>query len=204
VRITPDTPIVLGSGSPRRRELLTLAGVPFVVCVANADESARAGEPAGPYLERVAEAKLHAVRALLAKAPGGPRDDGILVADTIVVAADGGVLGKPQDEGEGRAMLERLSGATHSVQTRFLLARTAGPIAYACTVVTAVTFRPLSAEEIARYVAGGEGRDKAGGYALQGGAAVFCPRLEGSYTNVIGLPLCEVVTALGELGWIPT
>jgi septum formation protein len=212
VRITDAAPIVLGSASPRRRELLALARVPFVVRAAGADESSLGSEPANAYLERVALAKLDAVRERLAldvrldvrlDPPGPGRGGAILVADTIVLAPDGAVLGKPADDEEGRAMLERLAGATHTVRTRFLLAE-CNPdarIAHAQTVTTGVTFRPLARGEAIRYVASGEGRDKAGGYGVQGGAAAFVTRIEGSYTNVVGLPLCEVVMALRELGW---
>jgi septum formation protein len=201
VRITAETPIVLGSASPRRRELLGLAQIPFIVHAANADESTRPGEAANDYLERIARAKLDAVRAGLATVRGAFAD-AILVADTIVVGPDGSVLGKPRDADEGRAMLESLSGRAHTVRTRFLLAERHDEPLHGETVVTEVTFRELSPGEVARYVASGEGRDKAGGYAVQGGAAAFTRRLNGSYTNVVGLPLCEVQAALRRLGWL--
>jgi septum formation protein len=198
VRITDASPLVLGSASPRRRDLLATAGIPFAVRAASADESAREGEAPERYLERVVLAKLDAVRALEL----GPAA-GVLVADTIVVAPDGAVLGKPADEPEGRAMIERLSGATHTVRTRFVLAGALphGAPVHAETVTTRVTFRTVSAVEVHAYVASGEGKDKAGGYAAQGRAAVFVERIDGSYTNVVGLPLCEVVVALRALGW---
>jgi septum formation protein len=179
--------------------------VPFVVRAASANESALVAETAHAYLERVALAKLHAVREGLAVDPiGRGGAAGLLVADTIVVASDGAVLGKPADDEDGCAMLERLAGATHTVRTRFLLADgdPDASVAYAQTVVTGVTFRPLARGEANRYVASGEGRDKAGGYGVQGAAAAFVTRIEGSYTNVVGLPLCEVVMALRELGWL--
>jgi septum formation protein len=205
VRITAETPIVLGSASPRRRELLGLAQIPFVVRAANADESTRPGEGPSDYIERIACAKLEAVRAALATVAVA-HADAILVADTVVVGPDGSVLGKPRDADDGRAMLERLSGRSHTVRTRFLLAEadaeTQREPLHGETVVTEVTFRELSPGEIARYVASGEGRDKAGGYAVQGGAAAFTARIDGSYTNVVGLPLCEVQAALRRLGWI--
>ena len=192
---------MLGSASPRRRELLGLAQIPFIVHAANADESTRPGEVANDYLERIARAKLDAVRAGLATVRGA-RADSILVADTIVVGPDGSVLGKPRDADEGRAMLESLSGRAHTVRTRFLLAERHDEPLHGETVVTEVTFRELLPGEVARYVASGEGRDKAGGYAVQGGAAAFTLRLNGSYTNVVGLPLCEVQAALRRLGWL--
>ncbi len=202
MRISEESPLVLGSGSPRRRDLLRVAGVPFVVLVANADESPRPAELALDYLERVTRTKLDAVRRGDIHALGGA--DAILVADTIVLAPDGAILGKPRDEEDARAMVLRLAGATHTVRTRFLLAERdlRAPPSYGATVTTAVTFRNLSAREASRYAASGEGRDKAGGYAAQGAAAAFVERIEGSYTNVVGLPLSEVLTALRALGWL--
>jgi septum formation protein len=216
VRITTANPLVLGSASPRRRELLESLGLPLVVRVADVDESQRAGEAAHQYLERVVAAKLEAVREDLARGPspldhvtaaGEPtslRDGrGILVADTIVVAPDGLVLGKPSGDEQALAMLGKLSGAVHEVKTRFALAESVcgAPILHAETVVTGLRFRALAPDEAREYVTSGEGRDKAGGYAVQGKAASFVQRIEGSYTNVVGLPLCEVATALRALGW---
>jgi septum formation protein len=189
----------LGSASPRRRDLLATAGVPFVVQAAAADEAVRDGEAPGPYLQRVTLAKLDAVREFDLGACAG-----VLVADTIVVAPDGTILGKPRDVDEGRMMFERLAGAVHTVETRFVLAppQALSAPAHAETVSTRVAFRPASAEEARAYVASGEGADKAGGYAAQGRAASFVRRIEGSYTNVVGLPICEVIVALNALGWL--
>jgi septum formation protein len=198
VRIEEARPLLLGSGSPRRREMLAMLGVPFVVRTGDVDESQRAGEAPAAYLARVTEAKLDAVRA------GAPAAvAGVLVADTIVVAPDGGILGKPRDDGDARAMIERLAGATHEVSTRFLLAPAdaSAPAVHAETVTTRVTMRVLAAGEAERYAATGEGRDKAGAYAVQGRAAAFIARIEGSYTGVVGLPLSEVVAAMRALGW---
>jgi septum formation protein len=201
VTVTPETPLVLGSASPRRRELLGTLGVPFVVRSASADETAQPGEAPRAYVERVTRAKLEAVRALDLAAAGG-----VLVADTIVVAPGDVLLGKPRDEGDARSMIERLAGATHDVCTRFALApvdRAAAP-AHAATITTRVTFRALSAGEVRDYVASGEGGDKAGGYAIQGNAAAFVERIDGSFTNVVGLPLTELLLALRALGWVAT
>jgi septum formation protein len=190
-------PLILGSASPRRREILSSVGVPFVVVRAEADENVRAGEAVAAYLERVVRAKLAAVAA----AGGGDvaRAEAVLVADTTVV--DGGaMLGKPRDAAEALAMIERLSGKTHEVHTRFLLASGGGSVLHEETVVTRVTFRPIEAGEARDYAASGEGMDKAGGYAVQGLAAAFVSRIDGSYTNVVGLPACEVVVALRRLG----
>ena len=191
----PDPPLVLGSASPRRREILESLRVPFVVVPAAADETVRHGEPIAAYLERVVLLKLAAVRAVLDSGLPLP-SRAILVADTSVV--DGArILGKPSDASEARAMLERLAGRTHEVHTRFAIARTeASGVVHAETVVTRVSFRPLGRGEMDAYAASGEGLDKAGGYAVQGLAAGFVTRIEGSYTNVVGLPACEVVVAL--------
>jgi septum formation protein len=201
VRIGSDNPLVLGSASPRRRDLLATLGVPFVVCSADVDESVHEGEAPQAYVERVALAKL---RAVCARYPG--KESGVLVADTIVIAPDLALLGKPRDDDEGRAMLERLAGATHQVSTRFVLAASSlhaeAQPDHAQTVTTQVTFRALLPSEIRAYVASGEGRDKAGSYAAQGNAAAFVERIDGSFTGVVGLPVCEVVLALRALGWL--
>jgi septum formation protein len=183
--------------------MVAMLGVPFVVRTADIDESTRAGETPGAYLERIAQGKLEAVRAR-AGAEGAVETAGILVADTVVIAPDGGVLGKPADDEEARAMIVRLAGATHEVRTRFLLGEATGtaPPAHAQTVTTRVTFRAVGADEAKAYAATGEGRDKAGAYAVQGRASAFVERIDGSYTGVVGLPLCEVVVALRAAGWL--
>jgi len=203
LRIDAAHPLVLGSASPRRREMIAMLGVPFVVRTADIDESMQGGETPKAYLERIARAKLEAVRGR-AGTEASADTAGILVADTVVVAPDGGILGKPRDDEEARAMIVRLAGATHEVSTRFLLAGPVGsaPPMHAQTVTTRVTFRAVDADEATRYAATGEGRDKAGAYAVQGRASAFVERIEGSYTGVVGLPLCEVVVALRAVGWL--
>ena len=183
--------------------MIAMLGVPFVVRTADIDESMRSGETPRAYLERIAQGKLEAVRAR-AGTEGAGENAGILVADTVVIAPDGGVLGKPGDDEEARAMIERLAGATHEVSTRFLLGGSAGaaPPVHAQTVTTRVTFRALGPDEARGYAATGEGRDKAGAYAVQGRASAFVERIEGSYSGVVGLPLCEVVVALRAVGWL--
>jgi septum formation protein len=168
-------------------------GIPFAVLPAEVDEAPRPGEAPGPYLVRVVDAKLAAVRAA---APWDART--VLVADTAVVANGTTILGKPRDDADARSMLDLLSGEVHEVSTRFCLAPTSAsaPPWRAETVTTKVAFRSLGRDEIDVYVATGEGRDKAGAYAIQGAAAGFVRRIEGSYTNVVGLPLCEVIEAL--------
>jgi septum formation protein len=177
----------------------------MVVFAPDVDEARGVGEAPDAYLERIVAAKLSSVLAARAAIRSPTRNPvGALVADTIVVAPDGALLGKPQDEGEGREMLARLEGATHEVRTRFALApfSPSSRPTFGQTVTTRVTFRRLTRSEIAGYVACGEGRDKAGAYAVQGRAAAFVEGIYGSYTNVVGLPLCEVVVALRELGWL--
>jgi septum formation protein len=200
VRIDATRPLVLGSASPRRREMISLLGVPFVVRPAEVDESMRAGESPAEYLARVTRAKLDAVRAAVAGAAAG----GVLVADTIVVGPGGAILGKPRDDDEARAMIEQLAGAMHEVSTRFALAGplASDPIHHGETVTTRVAFRALDAEEVRQYVVSGEGRDKAGAYAVQGRAGAFVQRIEGSYGAVVGLPLCELVVAMRAIGWL--
>jgi septum formation protein len=199
VRIEAAHPLVLGSASPRRREMISWLGVPFVVRTADVDESAHSGEEPHAYLARVTLAKLDAVRAL-----GVGPAAGVLVADTMVVAPDGAVLGKPADAAEAREMIERLAGATHEVSTRFALAEAASGarVAHVETVTARVRFRAVTRDEAEAYARTGEGKDKAGGYALQGRAAAFVSAVEGSYTTVIGLPLSEVLVAMRALGWL--
>lgn len=183
-------PLVLASASPRRRELLERIGVPLVVRPVDVDEAVRPGEGAFAYLERVVADKAGAARAA--------HPDGVLlVADTSVIV-DGEVLGKPGNDDEARVMIQRLQGREHEVATRFAISAEAE---VSETVRTRVWFRPLNAEQIARYVATGEGGDKAGGYGIQGVGAMLVARIDGSYTNVVGLPLAEVVVALEALGW---
>ncbi|XXY36028.1 Maf family protein [Sorangium sp. So ce260] len=200
-------PLLLGSGSPRRREILTTLGLPLRVAAAEVDETGRPGEGAMAYLERVTLAKLAAARRLHQAAGTGA----ILVADTSVILDDS-ILGKPRDEADARAMLRALSGREHQVWTRFAIAAGGqadlAPAAvpgrvealHAETVVTRVRFRALDDDEVASYAATGEGLDKAGAYAIQGVGAFAVARIDGSYSNVVGLPACEVVAALRATG----
>jgi len=204
-RVTESRPLVLGSASPRRREILERVRVSHVVVAGDADERALPGEAPLAYVERVVARKLDAVIAAL-PLDLAARHPAILVADTTVIL-EGDILGKPADDADAARMLERLSGKTHEVATRFAIAcfvEDGYRVAHAETVVTRVTFRELSEEEKRAYVAGGEGRDKAGGYAVQGMASGFVTRIEGSYTNVVGLPAAEVLVALRGLSGIAT
>ncbi|XXU14234.1 Maf family protein [Sorangium sp. So ce861] len=199
-------PLLLGSGSPRRREILTTLGLPLRVAAAEVDEAGRPGEGAAAYLERVTLAKLAAARRLQQAVGAGA----ILVADTSVILGDS-ILGKPRDEGDARAMLRALSGREHQVWTRFAIAGAEADLApaatvgrgealHAETVVTRVRFRELDEDEVASYAATGEGLDKAGAYAIQGIGAFAVAGIAGSYSNVVGLPACEVVAALRAVG----
>jgi septum formation protein len=183
--------LVLASGSPRRRELLERIGLDLQVEPANVDESALADEEPAAHAARLAASKADAVAATMS-------ERWVLAADTVV-DVEGEILGKPGDAAEARAMLERLAGRRHRVTTGFAL-RGPQSVAVDRTVTTEVTMRPLDAAEIDDYVAGGEWRGKAGGYAVQGMAAAMVTDVRGSITNVIGLPLAEVVCALREAG----
>ena len=179
----PRFPLVLASASPRRAELLRAAGIPFEVAAADVDERQHDGEAPGAYVQRLAVAKATAVAATR---PGRV----VLGADTTVVV-DGEVLGKPRDPAEAASMLRRLSGRSHRVLTGVCLI---GPDAEAGPAVasTTVEFRPLTDLEIEQYVASGEPMDKAGAYAIQGGAGAFVTRVDGDYDNVVGLPVALV------------
>ena len=173
--------LLLASRSPRRREILTAAGISHVVRPAEVDESVREGENAEEYATRVARDKAEAVEA-------GP-DDIVLGADTVVVT-EGELLGKPADAADARRMLRLLSGREHLVVTGICL-RTAGGVV-ADLETTKVRFISLSEQEIDAYVASGEPMDKAGAYAIQGLASKFIDRVEGCYFNVVGLPMAKV------------
>ena len=192
--------IVLGSASPRRRELLGLAlpALLFRVVAPEVNEDVRPGERPDAYLSRVVRDKASdVVRRIPTEERARIR--AILCADTSVMIGER-ILGKPTDDADGRAMLNDLSGREHEVCTAFLVTAPDGATLHEELVRTRVTFRALAPPEIEAYVASGDGRDKAGGYAIQGGAAAFVTRIDGSPTNVIGLPLAEVVVALGRLG----
>lgn len=190
-------PLVLGSGSPRRREIVSALGLPFQVLAADIDESVRAGEAPLAYMERVASEKLEAVRTRV----GATAHAAILVADTSVVI-DGDILGKPSDVEDAARLFSRIAGRVHSVYTRYAIGTTSSVVAR--TIETHVHIRAASAEEIRAYAATGEGLDKAGAYAAQGVGSFFIERVVGSYSNVVGLPACEVLADLRELGLVGT
>jgi septum formation protein len=183
---------ILASGSPRRAELLRAAGQRFEAEPSHVDEARRSGEGALRFAARVAVEKAHEVAA---RHPGR----WVLGADTVVIV-DGEALGKPRDGAEAIAMLARLSGRAHEVATAFVLLDPRGATLAQRVVRSKVVFRRLGVQEIAAYVATGEPLDKAGAYAIQGGAAAFVVSLQGSRSNVIGLPMDEVEEALRQAG----
>jgi len=181
--------IVLASQSPRRRELLSLIGIPHEVRPADLDESILPGESPTEHAERLARSKAEAVAA---------RDPAAVVigSDTIVVL-DGEILGKPRDAGEAATMLRRLSGRTHTVHTAVAVARNGRTVSGVESVE--VTFRPLTDAQIETYIATGEPMDKAGAYGIQGYGAVIVERVHGDYFAVMGLALGRLVGLLNDL-----
>lgn len=182
--------LLLASASPRRREMLERVGVVLEIVPADIDETPRSHESPAQYVARVALAKALLVAARQPTAC-------ILAADTTVTI-DGEILGKPDDESHARAMLQRLSGRTHQVLTAFAIVTPSLTICEA--VASDVEMITLAATMIDDYVACGEWRGKAGGYAVQGIGAAMVRQVRGSVTNVIGLPLAEVVAALAKVG----
>ncbi|MDC6117205.1 Maf family protein [Serratia rubidaea] len=174
--------LYLASGSPRRRELLTLLGVPFDIILTHTEEQRQPGESAESYVRRLAQDKARAGVALAAE------DRPVLGADTIVVL-NGRVLEKPHDAAHAAEMLSLLSGRQHQVITAVAIADRQDILCQ--QVVTDVTFRTLSQQDIADYIATGEPMDKAGAYGIQGKGGCFVRTITGSYHAVMGLPLVE-------------
>jgi septum formation protein len=189
-------PLYLASGSPRRRVLLTQIGVPFTAISADIDETPLIDESPAAYVERLARGKAEAGRAKLAVSESGAPIC-VLGADTAVVL-DGQILGKPVDEADAVAMLMALSDREHEVLTA--IAVLDGQRCESRVVRSLVRFRPISREEAAAYWASGEPQDKAGSYGIQGLGAVFVAGLNGSYSAVVGLPMCETAELLGHFG----
>ena len=186
-----NSALILASSSPRRQELLREIGIPFQVHAANINEDQIAGEDAREYALRLAREKAQTVAARYPQSY-------VLGADTIVVV-DGEVLGKPKDHADAARMLRKLSGRSHEVTTAVsLVAPGARTETRACT--TKVCFRKLTEDEIQQYVASGEPMDKAGAYAIQGGASRWTDRIEGEWSNVVGLPLSLVTDLLRTYG----
>lgn len=177
--------LILASASPRRKALLSLFGIPFTVRAADIDETMDPEKPSFDEVARVSRSKALAVSR--------GEEDVVIAADTIVVC-QGKVLGKPHSEAEAASMLRLLSGRDHQVMTGCTILF--GDKAETFTEVTSLHFRPLSEKEIQKYVQSGEPMDKAGSYGIQGGAALFCEKLEGDYYNVMGLPVCRLYETL--------
>ncbi|CAN5867293.1 Maf family protein [soil metagenome] len=188
-----SAPLLLASASPRRRELLQRVGLLLEVRAADVDETALDGEEATAYVMRVARAKAAATQ----RRP----EEWVLAADTTVTL-EGQILGKAETPEEAAKMLRWLAGRTHQVITAFILVgeRDDQPVIREGLVGTEVEFLELDAPTLADYVASGEWKGKAGAYAIQGIAAAFVKAVRGSVTNVIGLPLAEVLTALRDAG----
>ncbi len=184
--------LVLASASPRRAELLAAAGYAFSVDPADVDETEHPGEAPDVYVGRVARDKARAVAAR--RDPG----DIVLAADTTVVAADGEILAKPADESDAVRMLQRLAGAEHQVFTGVVAI--SGGRELSEVVSTRVRLLPLELDEILWYVGTGEPMGKAGAYAIQGRAARFVDWIEGSWSNVVGLPIATVDRMIKRVG----
>jgi septum formation protein len=182
--------LILASASPRRRELLAALGIPFVVMPSTVPEIARVGELPAQFARRMAREKAADVAG---RHPGSA----VIGADTVVVV-NGEIFGKPRDAADARRMLEHLSGRAHRVLTAIAVAGSADYVREAL-VETTVVFRALGVREIDHYIATGEPFDKAGAYAIQGEAAGFVIAVDGSYSNVVGLPVPAVRHLLLDL-----
>ena len=199
-----DPRIYLASRSPRRRELLTQIGVRFDLLLfrsgaredAEVDEAWLPDEAPEAYVVRVARIKAVFGAGLLGSRKVVPRP--VLAADTTL-DLDGEIIGKPRDEADAEAILARLSGRSHRVLTAIAMARDER-VEHRLSI-SEVRFRPLSAEEIRRYVQSGEPMDKAGAYGIQGRAAMFVEDIKGSHSGIVGLPLCETALLLREFGY---
>jgi septum formation protein len=186
--------LILASASERRAEILRDAGFSFSVMSSAIDETPYPGESAQDLVQRLSFAKAELVAAR-AVAPA------IIIGADTEVTLDGHIFGKPRSTEDARRMLEKLSGRTHSVVTGVALIRLPDAERLTFADTTLVHFTKLTEEDITRYLATDEPHDKAGGYAIQGRAGRFIPRIEGCYFNVVGLPLARLQHALTELGW---
>jgi len=191
--ISKESPLVLASASPRRKRLLEQVGLPFRIVPAHVDENQVVHEPS-VHAHLLAEAKGKAACRVL-------KNHWTLGADTIVVLGDT-VLGKPRDAQDAEAMLSALGGRAHEVITAFTILNPAGSVVHAQEVSTTVRMKPLRRSEIRAYIDTGEPFGKAGSYAIQGIGAFMVESIGGSYTNVVGLPVCALIQALIETGAI--
>jgi septum formation protein len=186
--------LILASASTRRAQILRDAGISFSVMSSAIDETPYPEETPQQMVQRLADAKAELVAARAV----GPA---ILIAADTTVEVDGQILGKPRSTEDARRMLELFSGRTHSVVTGVSVIRLPEMERKQFVETTAVTFAPLTRDEITRYLSTDEPYDKAGAYAIQGQAGRYIPRIEGCYFNVVGLPLARLVETLRELGW---
>lgn len=188
--------LILASTSPRRAELLTAAGFLFEVCATDVDERVLAGERPREYVRRLAvEKSAQALQRLGDRTNQGSSDVLVIGADTAVIVDDE-ILGKPADDVDAERMLRLLSGRAHLVMTGVSVRSAVGQLD--AVEETRVFVQKLSDEQVAWYVASGEGRDKAGAYAIQGLASRFITRIEGSYSNVVGLPVSRVAELISR------
>jgi nucleoside triphosphate pyrophosphatase len=192
--ISLSHPFILASMSPRRQELLQSVGLKFKIIPAHVNEDYKDGESPREHVKRLAQDKALAIAEKYPEA-------WVLGADTIVVIDDM-ILGKPKSKAQARKMLGMLSGRVHKVFTGFTLAHLKSNVTKTRVIQSAVKFKTISAEEMEWYISCDEPYDKAGGYAVQGKGAYFIKAIRGSYTNVIGLPLCEVLEELKILSAI--
>jgi septum formation protein len=183
--------LILASASPRRQELLRAVGLKFKIIPAHVNENYIAGESPQQHVKRLSRDKAMVIARKYPEA-------WVLGADTIVVI-DGFILGKPKNKIQAREMLQKLSGNEHKVFTGFTIAHAAAEIYQTKVIQSAVRFKTISPKEMDWYVSCDEPYDKAGGYAVQGKGACFIQSIRGSYTNVIGLPICEVIETLKKL-----
>lgn len=181
--------LILASQSPRRRELLEKCGIPFICEPADIDETITEGNDLSDEIHRLSRRKAEAVLAL--------HPDAVIIGSDTIVAVDGKVLGKPKDRNEAREMLQMLSGNTHQVITGLCVISSRR--CFQDVSVSHVTFAPLSSEEIDAYVSSGECDDKAGAYAIQGGAGRFITNIDGDYYAIMGLPLNSVYEELKNI-----
>jgi septum formation protein len=188
--------LILASTSPRRAELLRAAGIAFEVFAPQIEEARLPNEPAGKMVARLAEAKARAAAQSV-----GEKNSAVIIGADTAVELDGEIFGKPRDAADAREMLSYLSARAHYVLTGIYLLRLPDGAARSAVETTAVTFAQLDQKEIDAYVMSGEPFDKAGGYAIQGRAARYIPRIEGCYFNVVGLPLARLYVLLSDLGW---
>jgi septum formation protein len=189
--ICSTSKLILASASPRRQELLRSVGLKFKTIPAHVNEDYIKGESPQQHVRRLAQEKAQLIARKYPRA-------WVLGADTIVVI-DGLILGKPKNKTQAKEMLTKLSGSEHKVFTGFTVIQVASKVSHSDIVQSTVKFKKISAAELDWYIACDEPYDKAGGYAVQGKGAYFIKSIRGSYTNVIGLPLCEVLETLKKL-----